>query len=778
MTAGPLTTLDVPSAFTRDDVAETIGESWTWAPGKAVIFSGGDTPAPPLLTGRSTGTRIVIHPHTGGGTTEYAVGIQDGASWISVPIGGMHKWYCGATERLRLDVDGTVRVVNGSGNLELNGAGSGHGLLSAPSSLYLQATAGAIVFTSGARSIIPSAGYVENLGSLQKKWGQLHAAELWVETLVAQNTIATIGGRVVVGKATILTRDITATATTIYVKHNAFSLSTPATEYGSKLVLEAGGQREVMAVTSETIPTPTASGDYAYTVIRGWQTAIGVWGSSYAWTAGDAVADTGRVSSPAGGFIDLYSIQGLRPDSTEGPTIVGNVRSGHYANEWRENWAVGNLKDVYGNATRKMGAAFGDRESMHLQIDALDGIRMLGAVGAGSPFVYGHWALNGNLSLGYGTAGQLFFESSTGALRIKMNGVEKFAFLGDGFAYLQTGLVVGQGAGSLGVVRSVNATGPGTGNGFYFEATGPTPPSGYAANTTKCLIGNGPGRRLTWDGSNLFIASDGFYLDATGFHLQPNTTGTADAGKAIHWGTTTILWDTTGGADPRFEILRVGGRIRIEAQTSGGAGIELQAGGSGVDRIALRLVSALSAASTLTLAWDTLGGYSTAPPRFVPQYDALADLGSATLRWNVMHAFMHIGPYGQFGGATTFARYLELGSDSAGKPVSSTWYIIPSERDAKDEITRVDPDDALALVRRIPLVRYRYNGRLGSPVGERGIGVVAEDLAPILPASVSRGIDGTGALGWNAHEMFTLTTAAVQALAARLDTLEGKADRS
>ena len=57
-------------------------------------------------------------------------------------------------------------------------------------------------------SLIPTQGYQYNLGSPFKKWLSIYAGELNVETLVAQDTIATIGGRILVGPTTILTSDL------------------------------------------------------------------------------------------------------------------------------------------------------------------------------------------------------------------------------------------------------------------------------------------------------------------------------------------------------------------------------------------------------------------------------------------------------------------------------------------------------------------------------------------------------------------------------------------
>ncbi len=66
---------------------------------------------------------------------------------------------------------------------------------------------GDIVLNPSGKDVLPNLNYDCNLGMLSKKYLSLHAAELWVETLVAQNTLATIGGRILVGPTTALTSD-------------------------------------------------------------------------------------------------------------------------------------------------------------------------------------------------------------------------------------------------------------------------------------------------------------------------------------------------------------------------------------------------------------------------------------------------------------------------------------------------------------------------------------------------------------------------------------------
>lgn len=62
--------------------------------------------------------------------------------------------------------------------------------------------AGDVIFDPVGNDILPQTAYDLNIGSLSTKYLTVHAAELWVETLVAQDTIATIGGRILVGPTT------------------------------------------------------------------------------------------------------------------------------------------------------------------------------------------------------------------------------------------------------------------------------------------------------------------------------------------------------------------------------------------------------------------------------------------------------------------------------------------------------------------------------------------------------------------------------------------------
>lgn len=221
------------------------------------------------------------------------------------------------------------------------------------------APTGDLLFNPGGKDMLPVTAYDLNIGSLSKKYLTLHAAELWVETLVAQNTIATIGGRVLVGPTTLLEADAASGATSIQVRHNEMAV-------GDTAYMEADGKVEFMAITSG----PTGGGPYTYGVTRNLDGS-----GANDWYAGDAVFNTGQAGD---GFIDLYSINGVKSALEAGPTIVGNVRGSATYNDWTEHWAIGNLNGLYGYASDTYGVALGKyTANSWLSADATNGIRMV-----------------------------------------------------------------------------------------------------------------------------------------------------------------------------------------------------------------------------------------------------------------------------------------------------------------------------------------------------------------------------------------------------------------
>lgn len=74
--------------------------------------------------------------------------------------------------------------------------------------LTIQSNPGDLILYPIGNDVRPDANYDVNLGMMTYKWKEIHAAELWVNTLVAHETIATIGGRILVGATTEFTADL------------------------------------------------------------------------------------------------------------------------------------------------------------------------------------------------------------------------------------------------------------------------------------------------------------------------------------------------------------------------------------------------------------------------------------------------------------------------------------------------------------------------------------------------------------------------------------------
>lgn len=245
--------------------------------------------------------------------------------------------------------------------------------------------AGDVIIDPTGKDVLPATNYDINLGAITKKYLTLHAAELWVETLVAQNTIATIGGRILVAPTTTLTRDLAAAGTTLYVKHNQMA-------NGDRVYLENNGNVEWIAITSG--PTIQLDGDYAYTCTRNLDGS-----GSNDWYAGDAVLNTGTTGD---GYIDIYSLRSIRSASHIGPSVLGNVRTGTTYSNLSECWAIGNLNGIYGYGADTFGAAFGKyaNSCAYITIEPTNGVRLVGKSSLGADTVKIHLHMDGDVLIG------------------------------------------------------------------------------------------------------------------------------------------------------------------------------------------------------------------------------------------------------------------------------------------------------------------------------------------------------------------------------------------
>lgn len=252
----------------------------------------------------------------------------------------------------------------------------------------------------GSISLLPKQSYTGNIGAINKKWLTLHAAELWVETLVAQNTIATIGGRILVGPTTTLTQDCNSSVNYIHVKHNEMNP-------GDIVYMEANGSVEFMRID---YGPEAETGGFYYFVTRNLDGT-----GANNWNAGDALFNTGYIGE---GFIDLYSIRGIKNSQQSGPTIVGNVRNSTTYNDWSEHWAIGNLNGLYGYTNNTYGVGLGkySANASYLLADATNGIQ----IKKGSTTL-AQWDVNGNILVGETGTGKCNVYISAGVVQLRNN---------------------------------------------------------------------------------------------------------------------------------------------------------------------------------------------------------------------------------------------------------------------------------------------------------------------------------------------------------------------
>jgi hypothetical protein len=426
-----------------------------------------------------------------------------------------------------------VRLENGSTvwNIDVNGS-TWRLFRDQPTVSVPLEVADDITLRPAGNDVLPGTGYQTNLGMLTNKFLSLHAAELWVETLVAQNTMATIGGRVMVSPTNILTRDLLAAnfsgsfptqSAAMCVKYNSFQLHVGGIEYGSKLLMEANGKFEAFYILDTVTPAVQPQGDYCYSVYRNQDNT-----GTNDWYAGDAVLDTGKVGS---GYIDLYSVRGLTNASQIGPSIAGMVRTGGLFNNLAPRWAIGNLNGLYGYGVTTFGFAAGDPSGTWTSVDATNGWRL-------------------------------------------MNGaVTKVRFDPAGNGYLAGVLTID----TTGAIKSSGVTDISTGAGFYLDA----------ASSGRFRVGDPTQFRIEWNtpssASSLKLISPGMTIDVTGINLAQSG-GVSEAGKRIVWTSGATLWDSS--VNNSFQILRGSGTIDLAAGASSNPndGIKLQGGITGVNQ--------------------------------------------------------------------------------------------------------------------------------------------------------------------------------------------------
>ena len=230
---------------------------------------------------------------------------------------------------------------------------------------------GDITLEPSGEDVLPLGNSDIDMGDYNRKWRTLFASELYVETLVAQDVLATIGGRIMVAPTTKIIADVSTGATTIDVEHN---------NIGGKYVImktapAGNAQQEVFKISSSS--PSSISGGYRYSITSRNLDGTG----ANAWVEGDAVCSLG--SSAGEGFIDLTSTSTLLNHA--GPTMSIYSRTGSSNwNDLKPTVSVGQLSsfvDYSGND--KFGIAIGNDITLSptngfkgLTADNTNGLRM------------------------------------------------------------------------------------------------------------------------------------------------------------------------------------------------------------------------------------------------------------------------------------------------------------------------------------------------------------------------------------------------------------------
>lgn len=361
-------------------------------------------------------------------------------------------------------------------------------------------------------------------GYYNHKWRTIYAAELFVQTLVAQDVMATVGGQIVVAPTTKLIANCGSGATTIDVEHNSLTNG----DYVQLKTAPAGvPQLEIMRITG----TPTTiTGGYRYSVTRNLDGT-----GANDWFAGDAVLKLGA------GFIDLTSTSTTLADL--GPTIAIYDRTD------TANWndiapvvAMGNLQSFLDYSAETYGFAAGNNLDLTpstgfkgMAIDATNGARLF----------------NTDVAL-YNGATQTGFLGSNAVLKLGTNiantATTQFDFDPLTGNLALTGNIIATGGSFSGVINI------GTSGGIWQGSSGT-----FASPTTGFKIYNSGGVGLweSWYGGtkqvyldtdmSLKAGAGAVTIDSDGINISPSSSYVNPDYNSLKFGQTMWLGGSTTG---------------------------------------------------------------------------------------------------------------------------------------------------------------------------------------------------------------------------------------
>lgn len=226
-------------------------------------------------------------------------------------------------------------------------------------------------------------------------------------------------------------------------------------------------------------------------------------GGANPWAAGDAAFDTGGAAGY--GWLDCYSLFGLKSTAEIGPSCVAIVRTGTAFNAWEPYAGWGNLNGNWGYGANTFGFVAGPNSGYHATFDNVNGIAFWSGANKISS-----WDLStGTIRIGDFTTGHSSVRLTTTDLVFCANGILCPLTL----------------KGATGEILGGSATAFGTGTGFYL-----------AGGSSAFRVGIPGGNRFSFDGTDVVLGSNKFIVDASGPRIAINPAGTlGDQQYALSW---------------------------------------------------------------------------------------------------------------------------------------------------------------------------------------------------------------------------------------------------
>lgn len=346
-----------------------------------------------------------------------------------------------------------------------------------------------------------------------------------------------------------------------------------------------------------------------------------------------------------------------------------------------------------------------------------------------------------------------------------------------------TGALNGTSASFSGAVSSnfngsaYNATATSTNNAFTTYSN-----NSAANNTYIGLVGN-----------NGVVQTNNDFEVFTGSAFTKRLTIASTGAATFSVGGNRTILISNDSVDTGYSIVSLNGS-RIKGSYAGIAG-----GGTGDDKLYLNSPDAVvvqtgaSYTPRMTITSTGLVGIGTGSPTARLQVRGANEISTFFDAQNEGAAgatFSRIGnsyPFNQYtfanghvGIGTSSPSYqLQLSMDSAAKPTSALWTIASDER-IKENITPYEK--GLEDLMKINPVNYDYNGLGGFTKGKGGVGIIAQEIAEVLPDSVNsfkgklheEDEEETEILNFNGHELIYILINSVKELKAEIESLKSQ----